>query len=111
MSKKRSRTAEKSPGKTQGKKGAKAKAAPRPAFAADYPRHEGLDQLLVAFEAGNYAFVREHAPRLAEADVAENVRNAAKDLRRRIDPEPTAAYLWALGVALVLLLYMFYVTQ
>ncbi len=84
---------------------------PRPAFAADYPRHEGLDQLLVAFEAGNYAYVREQAPRLAKADVHENVRNAAKDLRRRIDPEPTAAYLWALGVALVLLLYLFYVTQ
>lgn len=93
------------------KKRRKRKGAPRPPFAVDYPSHDGLDQLLVAFDAGNYAFVREQAPRLVQADVDENVRNAAKDLRRRIDPEPTAAYLWALGVALVLLLYLFYVTQ
>lgn len=93
------------------KKRRKPKGAPRPPFAVDYPSHDGLDQLLLAFNAGNYAFVREQAPRLVQADVDENVRNAAKDLRRRIDPEPTAAYLWALGVALVLLLYLFYVTQ
>ena len=83
----------------------------RPPFAADYPRHDALDRLLVAFEAGNYAFVREQAPRLATSEADENVRNAAKDLRRRVDPEPTAIYLWALGVALVLVLYLFYVTQ
>ena len=77
-------------------------------FAAAYPAHEGLDQLLVAFEAGNYAYVRREAPRLIEATSDDEVREAARDLRRRIDPEPTAAFLWALGVALVVMLYAFY---
>ncbi|MEM1029314.1 MAG: hypothetical protein AAGN82_03140 [Myxococcota bacterium] len=83
----------------------------RPAFALTYPRHAALDELIDAFEAGEFAYVREQAPRLAAADVEAPVRDAARDLRRRIDPEPTAVYVWALGLALVLFLYLFYVSH
>ena len=41
----------------------------------------------------------------------EPVKRAATDLRRRIDPAPTSIFLWALGVALLVFLYGFYVSH
>ena len=82
-----------------------------PAFAARFPRHPDLDRLLQAFEAGNFAYVRREAPRLAKRTDDAKVRAAAQELRRRIDPEPTSMFLWALGVALLLFLYGYYVAR
>ena len=83
----------------------------RPRFAKGYPASAELDRLVDAFSAGNFALVRSEAPALADEAEDEAVRTAARDLRRRISPEPTAVYLWALGVALVLLLYGYYLTN
>ena len=87
-----------------------------PEFAERFPRHPALDALLEAFEQGNYARVRAEAPRLVEAgadDDDENapskeVRAAAAELLRRIDPDPLAAYLWGIAVLLLVFLSLWY---
>jgi hypothetical protein len=80
----------------------------RPAFARGWPRDERLDALLAAFEAGNFAHVRTEAPALAKASDDEAIKAAAFELRRRIEPGPSALYLWALGVMLVVFLYGYF---
>lgn len=69
----------------------------RPAFVLDFPEDPELDVLVRAFEAGNFAFVREHAPRLAESSSSADVKAAARELSRRIEPDPLVKFL--LGVA------------
>lgn len=74
----------------------------RAAFVLDFPEDPELDVLVRAFEAGNFAFVREHAPRLAESSSNADVKAAARELSRRIEPDPLVKFL--LGVAAVLFL-------
>lgn len=84
-----------------------AKPPPRrqtPAFAHDFPSDPALDALVAAFEAGDYARVRKEAPALARSTDRDDVRAAARELRRRLDPDPLAAYL--LGIAAVLLVFL-----
>jgi hypothetical protein len=69
-----------------------------------FPAHPELSRLSAAFEAGNYALIREEAPALAERAESPAVRAAALELRRRIEPDPLAKYLLALTAALLLLL-------
>ena len=72
----------------------------RPAFLLDFPQHPDLEPLIRAFELGNYALVREDAPRLVErADDAE-VKAAASELLRRIEPDPLVKFMLAVAVAL-----------
>ena len=66
---------------------------------------------MAAFERGDFARVRAEAPALMEGDEDEAVKRAAADLRRRIDPAPTSIFLWALGVALLVFLYGFFVSH
>jgi hypothetical protein len=81
----------------------------RPAFVLDYPSDPELDRLVRAFELGNYAFVREHAPELAEKGKDARVRAAAAELARRIEPDPLVKVLLAMAVAFfcVLLLWAY----
>jgi hypothetical protein len=72
-----------------------------PAFARQFPHDRELERLVTAFEAGNYALVREAAPRLAQQTESDEVRRAARELRRRVDPDPLMVYL--VGVAALLL--------
>lgn len=74
-----------------------------PPFALHYPQDEALDALLVMFEKGNYAGVRERATKLAANAPKETVRQAAEDLLRRLEPDPLARYL--LGTASLLLVF------
>jgi hypothetical protein len=83
----------------------------RPPFARGYPRHPDLDALLVAFEAGNFAQVREGLAALQGNEPDDTLASAARDLRRRIEPSPTSVFVWALGVALLALLYGFYLSH
>lgn len=83
----------------------------RPAFAAAYPRDGELDKLVEAFERGNFKLVRDQADALAERTDDEAVREAVRDLRRRLEPDPIATYLLLLGVGLVVFLYAFYLLQ
>ncbi|HET9932973.1 MAG TPA: hypothetical protein VFQ35_19855 [Polyangiaceae bacterium] len=72
----------------------------RPAFVLDFPRDPELDVLVRAFEAGNFAFVREQAPRLAESSLDADVKAAARELARRIEPDPLVKFLLGVAVAL-----------
>jgi hypothetical protein len=72
----------------------------RPAFVLDFPEDPELDTLVRAFEAGNFALVRERAPRLAESSDRAEVKAAARELARRIEPDPLVKFL--LGVAIAL---------
>ena len=79
----------------------------RPRFLLGFPQHPELLRLAAAFEAGNYALVRAEAEGLAERAESPAVRDAALELRRRIDPDPLAKYLLALTAALLLSLAYF----
>lgn len=73
----------------------------RPAFLLDFPRHPELERIIAAYEAGNFAYVREQAPKLAERTDDPAVRDAALELRHRIDPDPLAKYLLFAAIALL----------
>ena len=79
----------------------------RPRFLLGFPPHPDLQRLAAAFEAGNYALVRDEAEALAERAESPAVRDAALELRRRIEPDPLAKYLLALTGALLLFLAWF----
>jgi hypothetical protein len=73
----------------------------RPLFVLAFPSHPELDKLVRAFELGNYAYVRKHAPELAEQAKEPSVRDAALELARRIEPDPLIKTLLGLSVALL----------
>jgi hypothetical protein len=79
-----------------------------PSFARHFPREPELDRLVAAFERGNYALVREQAPRLMKATARDDVRLAARELRRRIDPDPLASFLLVAAAGLLAFLAYFY---
>lgn len=76
----------------------------RPQFLLAFPADPALQRLSAAFEAGNYALVRAEAEALAERTEDADVKAAALELRRRIEPDPLAKYLLALTAALLLFL-------
>ena len=79
-----------------------------PAFARTWPRDPALDALVTAFEAGNYDLVRTEAPALAQRTEDDSVRRAARELRRRLDPDPVAVYMLAAAAALLFFLASWY---
>jgi len=76
----------------------------RPGFLLAFPEDPELERLIAAFEAGNYALVRRDAPAVAERSEDPAVREAALELRRRIDPDPLVKYLLIASVVLLLVL-------
>jgi hypothetical protein len=74
----------------------------RPAFILAFPRDPELDALVGAFESGNFALIREAAPKLAASTTDPAIRDAALELRRRIDPDPTVVRLLLLSFALLI---------
>ena len=80
----------------------------RPRFLLEFPHDPALQQLVRAFEAGNYRAVREGAAELAESSADPIVRAAARELARRIDPDPLLKYL--LFVALGLFVFVVWYT-
>ncbi len=74
----------------------------RARFLASLPDDPALRALGDAFEKGNYARVRAEAPKLVRDSEREDVREAARNLLERIEPDPLMKYL--LVVALLLLL-------
>jgi hypothetical protein len=94
------------------------KAAPKapaswgfPGFAKDFPKHPELDALVAAFARGDYAAVREGAPRLAASTDDERVKQAATTLRQRIEPDPTSKMLFLFAAALLAFLTIWWVTH
>jgi hypothetical protein len=81
----------------------------RPAFAEGYPRDPALDALVEAFERGDFGHVRVAAPRLAETTRDPIVKQAALDLRARIEPDPMARWVvLGTGALLAFLVFWFY---
>jgi hypothetical protein len=76
----------------------------RPPFLLSFPEDPQLERLIGAFERGDYALVRREARRVAKRARDPEVRAAARELRRRIDPDPLAVYLLLAAVALLLFL-------
>ena len=72
----------------------------RPGFWLEFPKDPELQRLVRAFEAGNYQAVRTGAAELAERTEDPIVRAAARELRRRIDPDPLMKYLLWIALAL-----------
>ena len=79
-----------------------------PSFARTWPRDAALDALVAAFEAGDYARVRREAPVLARSTDDDAVRRAARELRRRLDPDPVAVYMLMAAAALLVFLAGWY---
>jgi len=72
----------------------------RPRFLLEFPNDPELQRLVRAFEAGNYQAVRSGAAKLASVSEDPIVRAAARELRRRIDPDPLMKYLLWVAIAL-----------
>lgn len=72
----------------------------RPAFLREFPEDPDLEPLIQAFERGNYAKVRADAPRVAERTAEPEVKAAAEELLRRIEPDPLVKFLLGVAVAL-----------
>jgi hypothetical protein len=83
-----------------------------PAFAKDFPRHPTLDALVSAYERGDYAAVRDGASKLAAAEDEDTaVRDAARLLRQRIEPDPSSKALFLITAAILVVLTAWWVTH
>ena len=82
-----------------------------PSFAQAFPSDPELDALVLAFERGNYARVRREAPRLADRTGSSEVRDSARELLRRLDPDPLAMYLLGTAVALLIVVSYWYLSH
>lgn len=75
----------------------------RPRFLLRFPQDPELELLIEAFESGNYNKVRETAPAVADnVEKSGEVRGAAEELLRRIEPDPLIKLFLAVAVALLL---------
>lgn len=84
----------------------------RPRFLLEFPHDPALEPLIEAFEAGDYARVREQAPRLARSATDPEVRRAAEELRARIEPDKLVVLLLAVAIGLFLFIAVWvYVKQ
>jgi anti-sigma factor RsiW len=77
-------------------------------FTSSFPDDPELKRLVQAFEAGDYHAVRTGAPALAERTTDDAVRKAARELRRRIEPDPAQLYLLGLTFALLVFLAIWF---
>lgn len=73
----------------------------RPTFVLTFPTDPALDHAVKAFELGDYGSVRAEATKLLEHP-SEDVRAAAGELLRRIEPDPLVKVLLAMAVVLLL---------
>lgn len=84
-----------------------------PIFADNFPSDDKLNELVLAFERGDYALVREGGRRILDERPARpnDVRSATRELLRRIDPDPIAVYLLAGAALLLVFLSLWYWTH
>lgn len=76
----------------------------RPTFLLQFPKDPALAPLIAAFERGDFRFVRANAERVAESATESDVKQAALELRKRIDPDPLVLKLLFSAVGLFLFL-------
>jgi hypothetical protein len=82
-----------------------------PAFALSFPSDPALDELVSAFEQGDYARVRREAPALAKRSERPEVRRAARELEKRLNPDPLSVYLLVAASLLLVFLSVWYWTH
>ena len=83
-----------------------------PAFARDFPREKELDSLVQAYARGDYLAVRKGAAMLlAREGLDEDVKQAARVLRERTEPDRTARVFFYLAAALLVLLTTYWLTH
>ncbi|HEY8945655.1 MAG TPA: hypothetical protein VIM73_15405 [Polyangiaceae bacterium] len=82
----------------------------RPRFLLKFPQDPELETLIAAFEAGDYARVRARATALAERTESADVKRAAEELLRRIEPDPLVKFLLlvAIGTFVAIVAYIYY---
>lgn len=83
----------------------------RTRFLEKFPSDPELDRLVQAFEAGDYASVRLGAPQLADKTEDPRVRDAALELRRRIEPDPLVRYMLFASIGLLLFMILYFYGQ
>jgi hypothetical protein len=83
----------------------------RPSFARDFPPDEALDAIVEAFARGDYARVREEAPKIAASETSAEVRAAARMLVDRTKPDPLAVLLVALTGVLLFVLTAYWIVH
>lgn len=110
---KKKRKKRRSAGESAGLRTSKAQAGGdgRPAFARSFPRDPELDRLVAVFEAGDYARVRTETPKLIRATDDDDVRRAARELMRRLEPDPLAVYMLVAAALLLGFLSYWYWTH
>ena len=78
-------------------------------FLDSFPEHEGLSRAVSAFENGNYAQARTLCDELLDREEDEDVRDAARELIRRMQPDRLiVAILWASFALLALIVLRVY---
>lgn len=80
----------------------------RPVFAKDFPPDADLDRILDLFDRGNFALAREGAQALLKRSEDDDVRSAARQILKRMEPEPAATYLIAISAVLLAILAGWY---
>ena len=83
----------------------------RPKFTESYPSDPALDRLVDAFSRGNHRLVRDEAEALATKTDDPEVAKAARDLKKRLAPDPIAYVLLATTAALLVVLVAWAITQ
>ena len=65
-------------------------------FLDSFPEHAGLSRAVAAFEDGNYAETRRRCEELLDHEEDEDVRDAARELLHRMNPDRLiVGILWA----------------
>jgi len=79
-----------------------------PSFAKNFPADPRLERIVALFEAGNYAQVRTDARALLTSTEDTALRSAARELLKRLEPDPLALYLLAISTGLLIVLAGWY---
>jgi len=82
-----------------------------PSFARDFPRDDALDALVLAFRSGNYRRVHAEAPELALRTTDPAVRDAARTLYQRTEPDPLAKIILLAAVMLLAVMATWWITH
>ncbi len=72
----------------------------RPRFLLNFPKDPALDDLVDAYERGNFKYVRANATQLILETKDPEVKRAAEQLRKRIDPDPLVVTMLAIAIGL-----------
>ncbi|WP_394848157.1 hypothetical protein LZC95_11910 [Pendulispora brunnea] len=82
-----------------------------PSFARSFPRNESLDDLVRAFASGNYRKIHVQAPELASRATDPAVRDAARVLLERLQPDPLAKIILLAAVMLLAVMATWWITE